>query len=170
MSSTLTVSELLPHELAEVSRITLEAYEHDAATWPGGRLSAEYAAELAGTEERAREAVVLVARDGGRVAGAVTYIQDPGNPFAEFDDPDAAGIRTLAVDPGARRRGVGRALVEACLELARSQGKARVVLHTAAWMAAAQALYRRMGFTRAPGLDWEPAPGITLLGFVYDLR
>jgi len=32
-------------------------------------------------------------------------------------------------------------------------------------MTAAHRLYGRLGFVRAPELDWEPVPGIVLLGF-----
>lgn len=41
---------------------------------------------------------VLVAVRGPNVVGAVTYVPDRDSADAEFDDADAAGIRTLAVD------------------------------------------------------------------------
>ena len=36
-------------------------------------------------------------------------------------------------------------------------------------MTAAHALYRGLGFRRAPDRDWEVEPGIQLLGFELDL-
>ena len=69
---------------------------------------------------------------------------------------DAAGIRMLVVDEHARGRGVGRALTEACIERARASGLAEVVLHTTKPMRVAHEMYERMGFIRAPELDFGP--------------
>jgi hypothetical protein len=37
-------------------------------------------------------------------------------------------------------------------------------------MAAAHRLYARLGFVRVPERDWEPVPGVQLLGFRLDLE
>ena len=62
---------------------------------------------------------------GRRVLGGVTYVPGPGSPFAEFTDPDAAGIRMLAVADDAQGRGVGEALGRACIDRARAAGRPR---------------------------------------------
>ena len=111
---------------------------------------------------------MLVAADGDHIVGTVTYVP-ARSPYAEFDDDDAVGIRMLAVHPTAQRLGVGRALVEECLRLARAQGRARVVLHTTPWMTTAQRLYERLGFERAPERDWRPRPEVQLIGYVLEL-
>lgn len=123
-----------------------------------------YAAELRAVDERARLAEVLVATEKGDLLGCVTYVDDPLSPFAEFDDADAAGIRMLAVAAHAQRRGVGTALIEACLEKARAGGKRLVLLHTTKWMKTAQRAYERLGFERAPQRDLF-VPGLQLLAF-----
>ncbi|MGH2699360.1 MAG: GNAT family N-acetyltransferase [Actinomycetota bacterium] len=106
---------------------------------------------------------------GGRLAGVVNYVEGPQDPYAEFGDPDAAGIRQLAVGTGWQRRGVGAALVKYCIERARAEGKVRIVLHTTPWMQAAQRLYPRLGFTRTPELDFLPEPDLPLLGYTLEL-
>jgi ribosomal protein S18 acetylase RimI-like enzyme len=78
-------------------------------------------------------------------------------------------VRGLAVGVGWQRRGVGAALVTYCIERARAEGKARVVLHTTPWMHAAQRLYPRLGFRRTPEIDFSPAPGVPLIGYTLDL-
>jgi ribosomal protein S18 acetylase RimI-like enzyme len=98
----------------------------------------------------------------------VTYVPGPG-PDSETDDPDAAEIRMLAVLPAARGRGVGRALVEACIDLAREAHRRRLVLHTRAVMEDARHIYESLGFVRAPALDFS-VEGIELLGYVLDLE
>lgn len=127
-----------------------------------------YDRELADVAGRVAVATVYVALDvrgcgdggrGGRgvLLGGITHVPDGGSPLAEFDDPDAAGIRMLAVAPEARGRGVGESLVQACLDRARADGRERVVLHSTEPMTAAHRLYGRMGFDRDPSLDrWVP--------------
>jgi ribosomal protein S18 acetylase RimI-like enzyme len=76
----------------------------------------------------------------------------------------------LAVDPaGGQGRGMGRALVRACIDRARAEGRSRIVLLTRPRMVAAHRLYEAMGFRRVPERDWEPEQGIELLGFELDL-
>ena len=60
-----------------------------------------------------------------------------------------AEILTLAVAPGARRSGLGRALVEALAKEAAALGAKALFLEVAADNAAALALYDRAGFERA---------------------
>jgi ribosomal protein S18 acetylase RimI-like enzyme len=121
-----------------------------------------YGDELADVAARSATDIVLVAVDGDTVLGGVTYIDDVTSPRAEFDDPEAKGIRMLAVAPAGQGRGTGRALVLACLERARSDGGRRVILHTLPVMAAARHLYEDLGFERDPSLD-IPDPTVELL-------
>ncbi|HEX2049865.1 MAG TPA: GNAT family N-acetyltransferase [Actinomycetota bacterium] len=157
-----------------IAELTVAAYSAPPRPGEGpapglrGHVRTEYVHTLRDVARRAADALVLVALDGGRVAGAVTYVPGPG-PYAEFDEPDAAGIRMLAVDPAVQGRGIGRALVEECIARARAAGKTLVVLHTTTWMHAARRLYERLGFVRAPERDRWPAPDVLLLAFELDL-
>ena len=62
---------------------------------------------------------------------------------------DEAEILTLAVDPAARRRGLGARLVRDGATAAAARGAARLFLEVADDNAAALALYARAGFTEA---------------------
>jgi len=57
-----------------------------------------------------------------------------------------ADIQTIAVAPGARRRGLGRALMVALLDEARSRNAAEVFLEVRADNPNARALYASLGF------------------------
>jgi ribosomal protein S18 acetylase RimI-like enzyme len=120
-------------------------------------------------QERLDTSILVGAWIDEHLAGVVNYVNGPADPYAEFDGEDEAGVRGLAVGIGWQRRGVGAALVTYCIERARTEGKARVVLHTTPWMHAAQRLYPRIGFTRAPERDFSPAPGVPLIGYTLDL-
>jgi ribosomal protein S18 acetylase RimI-like enzyme len=158
-----TVRPVRPDEHDRVAELTIGAY---------ARLGLDvgpYRAELADVGGRAAAAEVLVAVHGTRIVGAVTYVSDRDNAYAEFDDIDAAGIRMLAVDPAAQGAGIGAALVDACVARAIAAGRRRVVLHSTAEMAAARRLYRRLGFQRAPERDWRPQPHVALQGYILAL-
>jgi hypothetical protein len=64
---------------------------------------------------------------------------------------------------------VGLALVTLCEERARGHGASRLVLSSLPTMADAHRIYARLGFTRLPQLDWEPAPGVRLIAFGKEL-
>ena len=160
------VRPVRPEEYDVLGAITLAAYRDLL----GPHLDAGYAEELADVAGRAGEAEVLVAVDGdGTLVGGVTYIAGPG-PLAWFDRVDEAGVRMLAVAPTAQRRGVGAALVAACLARARTGGKARVHLHTTAPMAVARRIYERAGFRRHPEGDRTLEGGLVLLAYRLDLE
>jgi GNAT superfamily N-acetyltransferase len=59
-----------------------------------------------------------------------------------------AWIEDVVVDQSARRKGVGRALTEACLEQARALGLSEVNLTSRSARCAANRLYQAMGFIR----------------------
>jgi ribosomal protein S18 acetylase RimI-like enzyme len=54
----------------------------------------------------------------------------------------------LGVHPNVRRRGVARALMSACFERARHEGKTFMTLHTTERMRDAQRMYEALGFER----------------------
>ena len=68
----------------------------------------------------------------------------------------------LSVAAAGRRRGVGRALVNACLDRARAQGMHEVLISSLPQMTAAHALYGEFRFVRAPELDHSPKPDVHL--------
>ena len=158
------IRDVRPEEYAAAGELVVDVYR---TIIPG---LDEYADELRNVADRIEAGVLVwVADEGGALAGTVSYVPGPG-PYAEFDDANGAGIRMLAVLPEFQGRGIGEALVRACLERARADGRERVYLDTTDWMVAAQRLYQRIGFTRAPELDWEPAPGVRLRKYVYELE
>ncbi|MGH9227608.1 MAG: GNAT family N-acetyltransferase [Acidimicrobiales bacterium] len=152
-----------PDEHQALGDLTVAAY---AAIDPAVVEEDGYAGELRDVAGRAAGAEVLVAvDDAGTVVGGVTYVPGPDSPWAEFSEPDGAGIRMLAVAPGAQGGGVGEALSRACVDRARATGRGQILLHSTDRMTAAHRLYERLGFARDGALDWEPLPGFWLRGF-----
>src|SRR4051812_36245558 len=81
--------------------------------------------ELADVRDRIRRTQVLVAVEDGRVLGTVTLEltgrTESGRRSPESSplEPGEAHVRMLGVAPGAQGRGIGRMLMEACLDEAR---------------------------------------------------
>ncbi len=151
-----------------MAELVVGVYEEVLGDW----LDDEYRVVLADVAGRAEVAEVLVAVDeAGAVVGTATYMpptpgggDGEGGPGAEAEG--RSGIRMLAVAPAARRRGWGRALVEACVARARADGCREVALHTTPLMVGAQALYEGAGFVREPAGD-RPLPRRgAILGYV----
>ncbi|WP_418959052.1 GNAT family N-acetyltransferase [Streptomyces tritici] len=132
-----------------------------------------YLGELRDVAKRAAAAEVLAAVDGeGALLGGVTFVPSPG-PMADLAREGEAEIRMLAVDRAARGRGVGEALVRACVERARGvEGCVRIVLSTQRAMHGAHRIYERLGFRRTPERDWSPVedhPEFVLLTYGLEL-
>jgi GNAT superfamily N-acetyltransferase len=166
-SSHIEIRDALPADRAAIEALTRAAYAEMATTmspetWRGfhGAMSALLADPGDGQ--------CIIAVDGDRVVGSVflfgagSMAYDDGVPLA------APEFRLLAVSPLARGAGVGRALVDECVRRAREADARELGLHTSRSFAAALAMYRAMGFVRAPERDFQP-PGNTELVEGYRL-
>lgn len=153
------IRQALPHEFAALGRLLVDVYAH-LDGFPKPAEQPRYYELLAniGDFTLKPRAQLLVATDADEaLLGGVVYFAD----MAQYGSGGAAtrltatsGIRLLGVAPHARGMGVGRALTEACIERARAHGHARVVLHTTEAMQVAWGMYERLGFRRAPELDF----------------
>src|SRR5262249_52341258 len=119
--------------------------------------------------DRAERTTILVAVEDGRVLGTVTLELDDrtdrggGANEAKPLEPGQAHVRMLGVAPEARGRGIGRLLMDACVEQSRRAGRTVLTLNTTERMKAAQAMYESMGFTRTP--DEVFPDGFVLMGY-----
>lgn len=158
------IRPLQPSETSAVGALTLAAYDAYGATKSAYRnFLADPSLRLDGCT------ALLVAEVDGRLAGTVTYVL-PGDAAWEgrpVDDGDC-GFRVLAVAPDAEGRGVGRALVDACLEASRRRGCRRAIITSMAWMSRAHRLYEGRGFVRRPDLAVR-FPGGDGVVFTLDL-
>ncbi|GCD37520.1 MarR family transcriptional regulator [Streptomyces chrestomyceticus JCM 4735] len=108
------------------------------------RIVAEY-----GERRDARWDRVWIAELDGERVGAAMCVRDGIDTAiapASETPPRTARLRLLLVEPEARGRGVGRALVSACVDFAREAGFREVVLWTNSVLSAARVLYERAGF------------------------
>jgi ribosomal protein S18 acetylase RimI-like enzyme len=83
---------------------------------------------------------LLVARDGKAIVGTATVVLYTTVPNIK------ARIEDVVVDEAARGKGVGEALVNECISIARRRGASVVELQSAPWREAANQMYPRLGF------------------------
>ena len=116
----------------------------DAVTWTAGVSPAPPpSADAAFFGERTAPSDVLVAEAGGAIAGYAAL----GRSVSLASHSHVLEIRGLAVHPAHQRCGVGRRLVEACIEQARGRGARKLSLRVLGGNVAARRLYESCGFT-----------------------
>ncbi|MDA7948363.1 MAG: GNAT family N-acetyltransferase [Hyphomicrobiaceae bacterium] len=103
--------------------------------------SRSFWSEKVGPSLAAGTRVILVAKADGQIVGSVQLDCDtPPN------QPHRAEITKLLVDPGFRRRGIGRALMVEIEKYANEMGRMLITLDTAS--DGAEALYVSLGYRR----------------------
>ncbi|WP_433290755.1 GNAT family N-acetyltransferase [Actinoplanes sp. CA-030573] len=122
-------------------------------------LVARIVADWATDRDPARSAAWIAEVDGRR-AGCVFCVDGGG---------DTAVLRILLVDPSARGRGLGGALVDQCLAFARRAGYARMRLWTNDPLVAARHIYLARGF-RLTASEPHTSFGAELIGQTYEMK
>lgn len=106
----------------------------------------------------AAEAQVSVVEEGSAVV-AVVALFAPGAPGRSVAGAGEAELARLGVGGAARRRGIGRALVERCAARARAVGADAVVLWSRPYQVEAHRLYESLGYRRVPERDGADRDG-----------
>jgi GNAT superfamily N-acetyltransferase len=157
-------------ERETIRALTRKAYAEFAtvmepAAWEGLDGAVEAGLEAGETADR------IVAERDGAIVGSVLLFPPASDAYGgatgRVSWPE---IRLLAVDPRVRGQGVARAIMDECVRRARAFGSPMLGLHTSRSMRAARALYERMGFVRAPELDFQPEGAELVEAFRLDLR
>jgi ribosomal protein S18 acetylase RimI-like enzyme len=163
-TTSLRIRDARADELDTVASVMVAAYEEYIPPDATGDVLA-YREEIRDVRSRLAHATLIIATEGDRILGAVTYFPDAGADTHAGWPHGWAVIRLLAVHPTARGRGIGRALTDECIRRARASGARAVGLHTTVFMAVAREMYERMGFVRAPRFDFTPMPGILVMAY-----
>jgi GNAT superfamily N-acetyltransferase len=135
-------------ELPELSALVTEALETYRGNVPDGLLDL-YIERSRNFTARWEQGEVLVAADGERLLGTVTFYRDASH--SGFPS-SWASFGTLAVHPRLRQRGTGTLLVQHCIAKAETVAPT-LAIHTGTFMRRARRIYESQGFVRLPAHD-----------------
>ncbi len=115
-----------------------------------------FESELAGLpgDYAAPRGTLLTAHVDGALAGCCAI-----RPLDAVDYPNACEMKRLYTRTAFRGQGLGRSLVEAAMDFARSAGYGSVLLDTLSDMEAARALYENLGFEEIAPYYYNPIAG-----------
>ena len=155
-----------------IQEVTLAAYQEYAAYLQPQQWK-EYRRNILDALNEARPELQLVAELNGEIIGSVLIV--PAEPVTAAPEstamhPGFREVRLLAVAPVARGQGIGKALMLACIEQARTAGESAITLHTTDLMQTAKNMYERMGFQRDPEMDFYPAEDVVIKGYRLELE
>jgi len=153
------IRKALNSDYKSIGQIMVDVYS-ELEGFPSREEQPEYYSMLANigkfSERPATNLFIAVSSDG-RVLGGVVYFSDMqyyGSGGTATQERNACGFRLLAVDPVARGKGVGRALMDYCLEVARKEGQIMMIIHSTKAMKVAWKMYDKIGFKRSEDLDF----------------
>lgn len=168
MEKGLRIRDARESDLDAIRDVTLSAFEEYAAVMPA--LWEGYRQGILAVLSDVKPAEQIVAEREGAIVGTVLLY--PAGAFSERSSvsPGCPEVRLLAVIPSARGLGIGAALMRECIGRARRSGAAALTLHTSEFMLVGKGMYERMGFVRAPELDFHPARDLTVMGYRLELN
>lgn len=156
-----TLRDPKPGDLAYIlHRQTVLYAEEYGWDWTYESLAGNILAKFIDGFDAAREQA-FVAERGGAIVGSVFLMRG--------DTPEVAKLRLLYVDPSARGLGVGRRLVDACIDAARARGYRKLTLWTNDVLVSARRIYQAAGF-RLVAEDRHHSFGKDLVGQTWDLE
>lgn len=139
-----TIRPIEPRDDAQVASIIRTVMPEYGAGGPGFAIHDEEVSLMSRAYARPG-CIYFVVEEAGRVLG--------GGGVAPLDggDADTCELRKMYFLPALRGRGLGRALLERCIESARALGYRRMYIETLTGMDAAMRLYEKLGFQRICG-------------------
>jgi ribosomal protein S18 acetylase RimI-like enzyme len=145
---------LVASEVAVVSDLSVSLHPEVDGRWLEAWIQAEGRQDARETYEH------VLARIPPPAAFAVAFLEGrPAGVGLAASEQGWSGVFCMATAPGARRRGVARAVLGALAEWSGEHGAASLYLQVERDNAAARALYASLGFVRSHGYHFRVAPG-----------
>ncbi|MFM2482282.1 GNAT family N-acetyltransferase [Celerinatantimonas sp. YJH-8] len=163
------IREIKPEEFVILSQLMVDVYSN-LEGFPTPQEQPHYyemLQNIGALTQKPNTKVLVAISDSHQLLGGVVYFSDMkqyGSGGTATTETCASGIRLLAVRPEARKHGVGKALTEYCIDLAKQSAHQQVILHTTQAMAIAWKMYEKLGFVRSEDLDFQQAE-LSVFGF-----
>lgn len=141
MDSNFTIRPIAPGDNVALARAIRDTLTEYGAAKPGTAYYDEATDHLHELFSQTPRSAYFVAEVAGEVLGGGGIFPTQGLPA------DTVELVKLYLLPAARGQGVGKALIDHCLQAARANGYARIYLETTDELTQAIPLYERLGFT-----------------------
>ena len=167
------VREANSNEFSELGSLMVEVYSQ-LEGFPSPKEIPDYYDNLQNVGELTKNPktkLFVAVSEQGIIDGGLVYVGNMRYYGAGGEatlSQNAGAFRLLAVNPEIRGKGLGKRLIKACFQQARSEGFEYLVIHSTKYMMTAWKMYERMGFVRFPEIDFEKS-GVTVFGFRYKL-
>ncbi len=148
-----------PEEFGDIGNLMVRVYSQ-LEGFPKAADQPDYYKMLANIGEltiKPSTEILAAISNKGKIAGAVVYFSDMqyyGSGGIATQEKNASGFRLLAVDPVTRGQGVGKFLINECIQKAIYMHHSQVIIHTTMAMQTAWKMYEKLGFQRAGELDF----------------
>lgn len=157
----LTLRSLVPGDLGWVIHRQAVLYAREYGwDWTYEALISKILGEFAADFDASKEDGWIAER-AGQIVGSIFLMKS--------DDPAVGKLRLLYVEPSARGSGIGRRLVDTCIERARQLGYRRLTLWTNDVLTSARRIYEATGFRLTKEYPHRSF-GHELVGQVFDLE
>ena len=156
------------HEHSAVAQVILRSYAEYAPRIPTDAWE-RYAQNILDVRSRMTESELVMAVEDREIVGSATFYPARLIRTQSVWPREWTGVRLIAILPECRGRGLGKAIVEDCIQRSRDQNAEAMALHTTPYMELARGMYERMGFERVPEYDFHPRPEMTVMAYKYDL-
>ena len=169
MTSGYIIRNARPDEFADLGQLMVNVYSQ-LEGFPKPNEQPGYYKMLANigelTAKPGVELLVAAPAQGLLVGGVVFFLdmQYYGSGGTATLEKNAAGFRLLAVNSSVRGQGVGKLLVDTCIEKAKQRGRGQIIIHTTKAMQPAWKMYEQMGFKRSSDLDFMQG-NLAVFGF-----
>jgi putative acetyltransferase len=140
MSDAFRIRPIQPGDNAAMAAIIRRVMPEFDADGPGFAIHDAEVDTMYEAYAQPQSSYFVIERDGMVIGGG-------GVAPLEGSEPDVCELRKMYFLPQARGIGAGSAMMQCCLDAARTHGFKRCYLETLTGMDAAQALYKRSGFT-----------------------
>ncbi|MDW2980916.1 MAG: GNAT family N-acetyltransferase [Rhodanobacter sp.] len=140
MNASFQIRPIEPSDNAAIAAIIRTVMPEFGADGPGFAIHDAEVDTMYQAYAQPRSSYFVVERDGMVLGGG-------GVAPLEGAEPDVCELRKMYFLPAARGIGAGSVMMQRCLDAARTHGFRRCYLETLTGMDAAQALYKRSGFT-----------------------
>jgi len=156
-------------EFEEIGKLMVQVYSQ-LEGFPSATDHPDYYKVLANIGELTKKPnteLLVAVSPKGKIGGAVVYFSDMtyyGSGGTATKEQNASGFRLLAVAPQTRGQGIGKLLTHTCIQKAKKNKHAQVIIHTTKSMQTAWEMYKKLGFKRSPDLDFMQS-NLQVFGF-----